>query len=66
MRVIVGGDIKNPVLLNTNKATSLIIETEDGRPAVIFKMLEDGNGFLRLTKGEDDNFDEIARQLGLN
>lgn len=65
MRVIVAGDVKNPILLDTDKATALLVETNDGRPAVIYQMLPDGNGFIRVTRGEDSNFDEIARQLKL-
>lgn len=65
MRVIVAGNYRKKILLDTDEATSLLIETNDGNPKVIYKMLPDGNGYLRLTKGEDDNFDEVARQLGL-
>lgn len=65
MRVIVAGDYKNPVLLNTKEATALLIETNDGQPAVILRMLPNGQGFIRLFKGEDSNFDETAKQLGL-
>jgi hypothetical protein len=65
MRVIVAGDYKHPVLLNTTEATALLIETNDGKPNVIFKMLPDGEGWLRLTEGEDKNFTDVARQLGL-
>lgn len=65
MRVIVAGDYKNPLLLNTENATALLIETDDGSPAVIIKMLPNKQGFLRLYKGEDKDFDEQARQLGL-
>lgn len=65
MRVIVAGPFNQPVLLNTDKATAILIETDDGKPNVIFKMLPDGKGWLRLTKGEDPTFDEVAKQLGL-
>lgn len=64
MKVIVAGDFKNPILLDTDKATALLIDTEDGQPAVIIRILPSGNGFLRLFKGEDKDFDEQARQLG--
>ena len=66
MRIVVLGDMlsKEPVLLSTSKATSLLIETDDGRPNVIFKMLPDNKGWLRLTQGEDKNFNETAKQLG--
>jgi len=65
MKVIVAGDIKNPVLLNTDKATALIIDTDDGQPAVIIRMLPNGSGYMRLFKGEDTNFEETAKALGL-
>ncbi len=65
MKVTVAGDIKNPVLLTTDKATALLIETEDGQPAVIIRMLPNGSGYLRLFKGEDTNFDDTAKELGL-
>jgi len=65
MRVIVGGNIKTPVLLDTKEATAVLISTDDGQPTVLFKMLKDGKAWLRLTKGEDPEFDEMARQLKL-
>jgi hypothetical protein len=65
MRVVVAGDFKTPVLLNTNEATAVLIETDDGQPAVILRMLPNGKGFIRLFKGEDEKFDDTARQLGL-
>jgi len=65
MRLIVAGDFKNPVLLDTTKATALLIQTDDGKPNVIFKMLKDGKGWLRLTKGEDEQFEMAAKELGL-
>lgn len=63
MKVIVAGDIKQPLLLNTKKATAVLIETDDGRPTVIFKL--SAKGWVRLTKGEDPNFDDEARRLEL-
>lgn len=65
MRITVAGDIKNPVLLDTDKATALLVETNDGKPAMVLQMLSNGNGFIRITKGEDKNFDQIAKELGL-
>lgn len=65
MKVIVAGDFKNPILLNTNAATALLIETDDGEPAVILRILPNGRGYIRLFKGEDENFNDVARQLGL-
>lgn len=65
MRVIVAGDIAHPILLNTKEASAVLIETNDGNPAVIIRMLPDGQGYLRLFKGEDKEFDNVARQLNL-
>lgn len=65
MRVVVTGDFRQPVLLDTDKATGLLIYSDDGRPNVIFRMIGDGRGWIRYTKGEDQDFDEIARSLGL-
>ena len=64
MKVTVLGGIKNPLILETDEATALLITKADGSPVVIFKFLPDGNGYIRFTKGEDKNFDETARQLG--
>jgi len=66
MRVVVAGPFDNPILLDTKQATGLLIETDDGKPTVLFKMLPDGKGWIRLTKGEDEHFDETVKQLGLN
>lgn len=66
MRVLVAGDYKTGVLLDTEAATAILIETNDGKPAMILRMLPDGSGYIRLVKGEDKNFDEQARQLGLS
>lgn len=63
MRIRVAGDWKTPILLDTDQATAILIDTEDGKPAVIYKIIE--NGYLRLHRGEDKNFDTIAKQLGL-
>jgi len=65
MKVIVAGDIANPILLNTKEATALLIETDDGSPAMIIRMLPNRKGYIRLFKGEDENFNEVAGQLGL-
>jgi len=65
MRIKVIGDLNNPLLLDTDKATAMLIETNDGKPNVIYKMMMDGNAWLRLTDGEDKNFNETAKQLGL-
>jgi hypothetical protein len=65
MRVVVTGDFRQPVLLDTNKATGLLIYSDDGRPNTIFRMIGDGKGWIRYIKGEDQDFDEIARSLGL-
>lgn len=66
MKVIVAGhDPMNPILLETKEASAVLIETDDGRPNVIFKLTEDGKGWIRLVKGEDKNFGEVAKELGL-
>ena len=65
MKVIVAGDFKNPILLNTKEATALLIETDDGQPSVIIRMLPNGQGYIRLFQGEDANFDDTVKQLGL-
>lgn len=65
MRVVVAGDFRKPVLLDTKEATAVMIVTDDGKPSVLFKMLPDGKGWMRFTKGEDKGFDEQARQSGL-
>ncbi len=65
MKVIVTGDFREPTLLNTDKATGILIYSDDGKPNVIFRMMPNGKGWLRYTKGEDPMFDEVARSLGL-
>ena len=66
MEVIVVGDFTNDKpLLVTKKATSLYINCEDGTPAVIYKLLPNGKGYIRLTRGEDKDFDDFLRQSGL-
>jgi hypothetical protein len=65
MKVIVTGDFREPTLLNTDKATGILIYSDDGRPNVIYRIIGEGKGWIRYTKGEDPNFDEIARGLGL-
>ena len=65
MRVIVAGGMVKPILLDTDKATAILITTDDGKPNVIFKMMDDGNGWIRLTEGEDKNFHSAAKELGL-
>ncbi len=65
MRVSVVGPIKEKDLLfHTEEATALVIDTDDGQPALIIKILPNGKGYIRLTKGEDANFDREAKQLG--
>lgn len=65
MKVVVTGDFREPVLLDTNKATGILIYSDDGSPNVVYRMIADGKGWIRYTKGEDENFNEIARSLGL-
>lgn len=65
MRVVVSGDFREPVLLDTQKATSILIFSEDNRPNVIYRFIGEGRGWLRYTKGEDVEFDDVAKALGL-
>lgn len=65
MKVVVTGDFKNPVLLDTDKATGLLIYSDNGEPNTIYRMVGNGMGWIRFTKGEDKNFYDVARQLGL-
>ena len=65
MRVVVTGDFREPKLLDTDKATALLIYSDDGRPNVIYRIIAEGKGWIRYTKGEDPSFDEIAHALGL-
>jgi hypothetical protein len=65
MKVIVTGDFREPTLLNTDKATGILIYSDDGRPNVIYRIVGEGKGWIRYTKGEDPNFEEVAKALGL-
>jgi hypothetical protein len=65
MKVVVTGDFREPILLNTDKATGLLIYSDDGIPNVIYRIIGNGKGWIRYTKGEDANFNEIAEALGL-
>ena len=65
MRVVVAGDYKQRILLDTTQATAVLIMTDDGQPNVIHKMLNGGKGWIRLTEGEDPNFRSVATELGL-
>ena len=65
MRVVVTGDFREPTLLSTDKATAILIYSDDGTPNVIYRIIANGKGWVRYTKGEDPNFDDIARTLGL-
>jgi hypothetical protein len=65
MRVIVAGDFRKGILLDTTEASALLIQTDDGQPNMLVKMMENGQGWLRLTKGEDKNFEEAVKALGL-
>lgn len=67
MRITVVGDPRKApsILLDTTEATGLLIQTDDGQPSVIYQMLPNGKGWVRYTKHEDKNFNEVARQLGL-
>lgn len=63
MRIIVAGGLKKPILLDTNEATALLITDDEGKPNVIYKIME--NSWVRFTQGEDKNFTEVAKDLGL-
>lgn len=65
MRIVVAGGLKNPILLDTDEATALLITDDEGNPNVVYKMLENGKGWIRFTKGEDKNFTEVTKDLGL-
>ncbi len=67
MRIVVAGDARKvpQILLDTTEAVGLMVQRDDGKPAMILQMLPDGKGWIRYTRGEDKNFDEVARQLGL-
>jgi len=65
MRILVVGGLKTPILLDTDEATALLITDDDGKPNTIYKINENGKGWLRFTRGEDKNFTEVARDLGL-
>ena len=65
MKVVVTGDFREPILLNTDKATGLLICADDGSPNVVYRIIADGKGWIRYTKGEDADFDHIAKSLGL-
>jgi hypothetical protein len=65
MKVIVTGDFREPTLLNTDKATGILIYSDDGEPNVIYRIVAGGRGWIRYTKGEDVEFTEIAKSLGL-
>lgn len=65
MKIVVTGDFREPVLLDTDKATGLLIYSDDGKPNVIYRIVGHGKGWIRYTKGEDQSFDEVAKSLGL-
>ncbi len=64
MRVLVTGDIRtSPVLLESGEATALLISNDKGDPVVIYQFAD--RGYIRFTKGEDPEFDEVKQSLGL-
>lgn len=65
MKVIVTGDFREPTLLNTDKATGILIFSDDGRPNVVYRIIGNGKAWIRYTKGEDAEFDSIVKALGL-
>ncbi len=66
MRVIVAGDFKEPILFSTDKATALFIDDVEGIPAAIYKFVKNKNCYIRLSRGEDKDFDTIAKQFGFD
>lgn len=65
MRIVVTGDFREPILLDSDKATGLLIFSDDGKPNTIYRIISGGDGWVRYTKGEDKNFEEIGKMLGL-
>lgn len=65
MRIVVTGDFREPKLLDTDKATGILIFSDDGKPNVVYRIIANGKGWIRYTKGEDPNFEEVAKSLGL-
>jgi hypothetical protein len=65
MKVLVTGDFREPVLLDTDRATGILISSDEGRPNVIYRIVGEGRGWVRYTKGEDPNFEDMAKMLGL-
>lgn len=65
MRVVVTGDFREPILLDTDKATGLVVYSDEGNPNVIYRIVQNGKAWIRYTKGEDKCFEEIAASLGI-
>jgi hypothetical protein len=65
MRVVVTGDFREPILLDSKKATGIVVYSDDNRPNVIYRIVKDGQAWIRYTKGEDECFNEIATSLGI-
>ena len=65
MKVMVTGDFREPLLLDTDKATGILIFSDDGKPNVLYRIVAKGKGWIRYTKGEDPAFNEVAEALGL-
>lgn len=65
MRVVVTGDFREPLLLDTDKATGLLIFSDEGVPNVLYRIVANGKGWVRYTKGEDPAFNDVAEALGL-
>jgi hypothetical protein len=65
MRIVVTGDFREPVLLDTDKATGLLILSDEGRPNVVYRVIANGKAWVRYTKGEDAEFDSVVKALGL-
>lgn len=63
MKIVVMGNIKKPILLDTTEASALFIFNDKDEPNVIYRFPINSDSWVRYTKGEDENFDDVARQL---
>lgn len=65
MKVVVIGDFRKPIMLETDEATGLLIQSDDGNTNTIYRFTDNGRAWVRYTQGEDKNFSDVAQQLGL-
>lgn len=66
MRVVAIGEYTTKPILDSDRVTALYIYTTDGEPAMILQMLPDKQGYIRLTAGEDPEFDKAVAELRIN